>query len=98
MICCLNALNQIFNAREAEMSAMGDLIGHEANINEIAFCQPNSFPDQLHSASSDCSIRGWDVRSGSQTEQCVHRSASRGISIGLALLIWSCLRRLILHT
>ena len=54
------------------MAAMGDLTGHEANINEIAFCQAAA-PDQLHSASSDCSVRGWDVRSGMQTEQCVLR-------------------------
>jgi len=57
---------KVYTAHNSELVPVGDLTGHTANINGIAFCQGAHI---LHSCSTDASVCGWDTRSGQQIER-----------------------------
>jgi WD repeat-containing protein 89 len=70
--------------REAGFQFSGDLLGHSGVVAESHFALPDE-PHVLHSCAADGTVRGWDVRSGQQTErfdsggaplQCCHSNGT----------------------
>lgn len=54
---------------EGGLQFVGDLVGHEGMLRELAFDLPDQ-PHLLHSAGADGSVRGWDTRAGQEVERC----------------------------
>lgn len=58
---------KLYNLQAAQLTHLGDLVGHTDTITDVSFALPEA-PHALHSCSRDGTVRGWDVRSGQQVE------------------------------
>lgn len=61
---------KLYRVSGAAVELAGELRGHTSTISDLSFSTPGQ-PEVLHSCSTDGTVRGWDTRSGQQTEGCV---------------------------
>mmetsp|Transcript_9252 Transcript_9252/g.17334 ORF Transcript_9252/g.17334 Transcript_9252/m.17334 type:complete len:415 (-) Transcript_9252:397-1641(-) len=58
---------KLFTLRESGLSLISNLTGHDNTITELSWTSPAE-PNNIHTSSTDGTIRGWDIRTGKQTE------------------------------
>uniref|UniRef100_A0A061QP84 Transducin family protein n=1 Tax=Tetraselmis sp. GSL018 TaxID=582737 RepID=A0A061QP84_9CHLO len=59
---------KLYAGRETTLSPVGDLIGHQGNIQDIAFALPEA-ASTLHSCALDGTVRGWEIRTKQEVER-----------------------------